>query len=116
MGSTATLTCSSDLDAVSVEWLHNGEVLVNSTSQEAQLFFDPVNDNVHGQEYSCRVNSRYGILEDYTTATVYGELYFQISSENIVTMLYNTLLMFSAIFCFEGVSELTSCAHSWSGI
>lgn len=72
VGSTATLSCSSDLDVVSIDWLHNGEVVAHSTSEPAQLLFNPVNDSIHDREYSCMVNTFYGVLEEHTDVTVNG--------------------------------------------
>ena len=57
------MTCSSDLDVTSIEWLYNLQVVSSSTASELQLVFSPVNDSVHGQEYTCRVTSSYGIQE-----------------------------------------------------
>ena len=72
MGNDATLTCSSDLDASSVEWLYNGQVVVSSSGPQADLMFTPVNDSIHNTEYTCRVTNAYGTLEQSVTTLVEG--------------------------------------------
>ena len=63
VGESASMTCSSDLDVISIEWLYNLQVVVTSTASELQLLFNPVNDSIHGQEYTCRITASYGIQE-----------------------------------------------------
>ena len=63
VGESASLTCSSDLSVVSIEWLHNFQVLSTSTASELSLNFNPVNDSIHGNEYTCRITTPYGIQE-----------------------------------------------------
>ena len=63
VGEVASMTCSSDLDAISVEWLHNQQVVSSSSASELSLGFSPVNDSIHGEEYTCRVTTSYGIQE-----------------------------------------------------
>ena len=64
VGETASIICTSDLDANLIEWIHNYEVVLNSTNSELELIFNPVHDKLHGQDYTCRVSSPYGIQED----------------------------------------------------
>ena len=65
VGETASLTCSSDLDVSSIEWLYSGQQVANSTGQQQlELVFSPVNDTIHDREYTCRVTSPYGTQED----------------------------------------------------
>ena len=63
VGQISSLTCSSDLSGTSTVWLHNFQVVNSSASSELQLVFNPVNDSIHGNEYTCRVTSPYGIQE-----------------------------------------------------
>ena len=71
VGRTASLTCSSDLDVTSIEWLHSGQVVATTTNQqELELVFSPVNDTIHGREYTCRVTSPYGAQERSVITTV----------------------------------------------
>ena len=73
VGERAVLQCNTDLDAVAVEWLYGGEVVVRSSAHSAELQFDPVNDSIHDRQYTCRVISPYGIQERNTTVTVTGK-------------------------------------------
>ena len=71
VGQSASLTCSSDLDVSSIEWLYSGQVVARSMGeQELKLEFDPVNDTIHGREYTCRVTSPYGSQERSVITTV----------------------------------------------
>lgn len=63
VGESASMTCSSDLDVISIEWLYNLQAVVTSTASELQLLFNPVNDSIRGQEYTCRITASYGIQE-----------------------------------------------------
>ena len=64
VGENASLTCTSDLSISSIEWLHNFQVVNSSSSlPELELNFNPVNDSIHGNEYTCRVTSPYGVQE-----------------------------------------------------
>ena len=63
VGENASLTCSSDLSATLTEWLHNFQVVSSSASSDLVLAFNPVNDSVHGNEYTCRTTTPYGIQE-----------------------------------------------------
>ena len=74
VGDTATLTCSTDLKVSSIQWWYSNQILAESTEQSAQLVFSPVNDSIHGKQYTCRVNSPYGIQEERATITVACEL------------------------------------------
>ena len=63
VGESASVTCSSDLDVTSIEWLYNQQVVSYSTESELELVFSPVNDSIHGEEYTCQVTAPYGIQE-----------------------------------------------------
>jgi len=73
VGLAETLTCSSDLAVTSMQWIYNFQV-VNSTSTSAvQLSFNPVNETIHGREYTCRSTSPYGIQESTYQVTTQSE-------------------------------------------
>ena len=72
VGTVATLNCSSDLDVTMTEWLYNEGVVQSSTSSQAQLVFNPVNDTIHNRQYTCRVTSPYGVQQQTITVTVEG--------------------------------------------
>ena len=74
VGGQASITCSSDLTVTSIEWIHNHQVVSYSTSSELQLTFSPVNDSIHGQEYTCRVTTSYGIQEETMQPFVQSKL------------------------------------------
>ena len=81
VGESASMTCSSDLDVTSTEWLYNLQVVSSSTASELQLVFSPVNDSIHGQEYTCRVTSSYGIQEQTVQPFVQSKCSIDISTE-----------------------------------
>ena len=69
------LTCSSDLDVTSVEWLYNGHVVAHTALPELQLMFGLVNDSVHGREYTCQVTSPYGIQQNIVYISTLSKCY-----------------------------------------
>lgn len=73
VGEHATISCSFDLEFLSLEWIYNNKVLVSSSSSQIGLSFSPVNDSVHGRQYTCRVRTRYGVQEKNVTIFVQGE-------------------------------------------
>ena len=77
VGESASMTCSSDLDVTSIEWLYNLQVVSSSTASELQLVFSPVNDSIHGQEYTCRVTSSYGIQEQTVQPFVQSKRFYR---------------------------------------
>lgn len=74
VGEDALLICSSDLSVTLTEWLHNFQVVTSSASSESQLAFNPVNDSIHGNEYTCRITSPYGIQEQAIQLVVQSKL------------------------------------------
>ena len=72
VSSTVTLSCTSDLEPVIIEWLYSDIVVSNSSSSVAELTFDPVSDDLHGRVYICRVTSPYGVQLGSTTISVLG--------------------------------------------
>lgn len=77
VGESASMTCSSDLDVTSIEWLYNLQVVSSSTASELQLVFSPVNDSINGQEYTCRVTSSYGIQEQTVQPFVQSKRFYR---------------------------------------
>ena len=73
VGEEGSMTCSSDLDAISVEWLYNHQVISYSTASQLELVFSPVNDSIHNREYTCRVTTSYGIQEQSVQPFVQSE-------------------------------------------
>jgi hypothetical protein len=72
-GSSATLSCTSDLDAIMIEWLDGmGTLLLSSTSAVLDLVLDPVVSSLQGQLFTCRVTSLYGNQQQTVSVTVSG--------------------------------------------
>ncbi len=78
VGTCETLTCTTDLDVDSIEWVLVGGanqedlVVVSSSSQEAELVFAPITDRDHEMDYKCVVTSPYGTQEQRITVVVEG--------------------------------------------
>ena len=74
IGGQDIITCS-DENADLVEWIHNGEVVVQGF-QQAILDFPLVNDSIHGRLYTCRIYMPFFILinELNITTIVNGEI------------------------------------------
>lgn len=76
-GSSATLSCTSDLDAIMIEWLDGmGTLLLSSTSAVLDLVLDPVVSSLQGQLFTCRVTSLYGNQQQTVSVTVSGKYYY----------------------------------------
>ena len=56
-----------------MEWLYNGEVVVDSTGQQANLTFDPVEDDIHNRVYTCRANASDVSFTSSINITVQGK-------------------------------------------
>ena len=63
VNSAQTISCSTDLDVIRLEWMRAREVVESSSNQQLDLVFDPVNDTIHNQEYTCVAISPYGSQE-----------------------------------------------------
>ena len=74
VGLDGTLLCSTDLSVTSMQWIYNLQVLNSTSSSEVQLSFSPVNETIHGREYTCRSTSPYGIQESTYQITTQSEL------------------------------------------
>ena len=64
VGQTATVTCYTDLQVEKLEWIYSRELVVNSSSQQVDLHFDPVYNYYHNRQYTCRATTFYGTLEE----------------------------------------------------
>ena len=74
VGSSEHVTCSSGLDATSIEWLYKGTVVASSSTGSVQLTFDPVTESIHQREYICRISTvNNGIVEYNAIIFVAGE-------------------------------------------
>ena len=77
VGEHATISCSFDLEFLSLEWIYNNKVLVSSSASQISLPFIPVNDSVHGRQYTCRVTTRYGTQEKSVVILVQGKQWYR---------------------------------------
>ena len=74
VGSSEYVTCSSDLDVTSIEWLYEGAVVASSSTGSVQLTFDPVTETIHQRVYICRISTVHnGIVEYNATIFVTSE-------------------------------------------
>ena len=66
VGTSATLTCTSDVSADQIEWLDSERrVVARVTSMDQlELTFNPVNDSIHNSVYTCRVTKGNDIVGD----------------------------------------------------
>ena len=57
IGSSANISCHSDIPTEEMEWLRDGDVVVavQPRTQQLDLCFNTVNDSIHNQVYTCRV-------------------------------------------------------------
>ena len=67
IGSSATLSCSTDLNVQSVMWLYDGVVVAESNENTVDLVFNPVTDVINGRQYNCLANSSFGIQQKTIT-------------------------------------------------
>ena len=74
VGDNATISCTFDLEFTTIEWIYNNKVIVTSSSPQLGLSFSPVNDSIHGRQYTCRVTTQFGIQEKNVTVLVQGKL------------------------------------------
>lgn len=70
-----TITCSFDLNLVSIEWLYNNVVILRTTAPQLNLTFSPVNDSIHNRQFTCRAVTFYGVQEENITIQVQGKIY-----------------------------------------
>ena len=60
VNSAQTISCSTDLDVIRLEWTSDREIVESSSNQELDIVFDPVNDTIHNARYTCMATSPYG--------------------------------------------------------
>ena len=78
---TVSIVCSTDLDVTTIEWITDGvsdiatnnATVDNSSSQSLTLVLDPVSNDHHNTQYTCRVTTPYGVLEETQNITVQRE-------------------------------------------
>ncbi len=75
VGSTATLSCVSDLDATMIEWFDGSGTRVDMTTTGRTLDYvlDPVSDDLHQTTFTCRVTRDNGVVEQSITLSLIGE-------------------------------------------
>ena len=76
VGDYATIICSFDLEFTSIEWIYNNQVVASSSSPQIGLSFSPVNDSIHGRQYTCRVTTPYGLQQKNVTILVQGTKHY----------------------------------------
>lgn len=84
IGEYTTITCSFDLEFTSIQWIYDNEVIVSSSSSSIDLSFSPVNDSIHGRQYTCRVITPYGVQQQNVIIIVQGKHYFPISCYTVI--------------------------------
>ena len=60
INSAQTISCSTDLDVIRLEWTSDREIVESSSNGQLDLVFDPVNDTIHNARYTCMAISPYG--------------------------------------------------------
>ena len=71
VGDTVSISvCSTDLDVTIIEWTRDGVTVSNSSSQSLTLVLDPVSNDHHDTQYTCRVTSPYGVQKETVNITV----------------------------------------------
>ena len=82
VGESAQITCSSDLDVTTIEWLYNGELITSSNRPSSILIFETVYYSFHNRQYTCKVTTPYGEQEDTVAIIVECKL-IKSHSDNI---------------------------------
>ena len=72
LGSEVSIICSSDFGVQSIEWLHNGQIVSSTEGSEGELSIQPVTENDHSDQYTCRSNALFGVQEHNITIQVEG--------------------------------------------
>ena len=69
VGSNASVTCRSDIDATKMEWLNSKSELIASVAGQNNLtlMFSPIHDANHSEVYICRVTRNDGIGKENIT-------------------------------------------------
>ena len=117
VGQSATASCRSDTPATRIEWLTNGEEVIESTSalstQELNLVFSSVNDSIHNEVYICRVSREGGMIATQNfTVTVNGNVVIATLALKYLILLFplQSLLMSSELVSVgQAQPELERC-------
>ena len=60
VGEMDTITCSTSVEIISIEWIDDMETTVasdNTGEKQLELVFNPVTDSIHNRMYTCRINA-----------------------------------------------------------
>ena len=92
IGSNASVTCRTDIDATKMEWLNSkSEVIASVAGQNnLTLMFSPVHDANHSEVYTCRVTRNDGMGKENVTVNQT----FTLEAQCIIVMasIYCTIL------------------------
>lgn len=80
LGSTVTITCTSDFGVNSIEWLRNNQVISTSEGSQGNLSIASVQEIHHGRQYTCRAIASFGVQQRNITVQVEGKLTIHHSS------------------------------------
>ena len=72
LGSAVSITCSSDFGVQSIDWLHGKEVISTTMGSQGELRIESVSESDHGQQYTCRATTSFGVQEHNITIQVEG--------------------------------------------
>lgn len=74
IGSSVTITCSSDLAARAILWIDSdgGVLFSNSGQQQLSLQIERVTSSLANVMYTCEVQARSGVLQETITFAVDG--------------------------------------------
>ena len=74
VGQRATITCTTDTESSNIQWLFNGVAVVEAVNtDQLDLEFNPVNDNIHNRVYTCSATINGVQHESSIIAIVDGE-------------------------------------------
>ena len=80
VGERASIIGYTDLGVESMQWLDgSGNTIISSSYpglafSQLALTFNPVNESIRNERYTCRVTSPYGVQEEIITVNVTGGL------------------------------------------
>ena len=72
LGTSTAISCRFDMDFITLEWMHNGEIVATAVGQQVDLILNPVNDSIHNEQYSCKATTPYGFQQQNITVVVEG--------------------------------------------
>ena len=72
-GSSVTVSCTTDLELTSLEWLYNGNpIAATAGSKELSLTLPLPDDDYTSKTFVCRATNAFGTQEEYLSVT-YGK-------------------------------------------